>query len=223
MIASVLLLEGSRARHPSFAPYLQARYQLMLAKTGKQALSLVENHRPDILVLDAASMRTSGNRLAHRLRQHSGRTPIIHIKASHSAPEDDGSAADMLLYLPFTYRKLLNRIERFTKAEAQETEQVVYAAFELDVAHGRLKTPQGEQKLTPKLTKLMEVFMRHPNQLVERRQLIQDVWQTDYMGDTRTLDVHIRWLRQAIEQQPSQPQFIKTVRGKGYILTLPDD
>ncbi len=62
--------------------------------------------------------------------------------------------------------------------------------------------------------------MRHPNQLLTRRELMLAVWQTDFVGDTRTLDVHIRWVRECIETNPSHPQLLKTVRGQGYVLKI---
>ena len=81
---------------------------------------------------------------------------------------------------------------------------------------------KGEQRLTPKLAQLLEEFLRHPNELVSRRQLMQNVWHTDYVGDTRTLDVHVRWVRECIENDPSNPVLLRTIRGKGFILALPD-
>jgi DNA-binding response OmpR family regulator len=75
--------------------------------------------------------------------------------------------------------------------------------------------------LTPKLALLLETFIRHPNELLTRRQLMQSVWQTDFVGDTRTLDVHIRWVRECIEDDPSKPQLLKTIRGQGYLLSIP--
>ena len=80
---------------------------------------------------------------------------------------------------------------------------------------------KGERRLTPKLAHLLAQFMRHPHQVLTRRELMRRVWHTDYIGDTRTLDVHIRWVREIIEEKPAKPQFLKTVRGKGYILAIP--
>jgi transposase len=111
-----------------------------------------------------------------------------------------------LVFLP-PYAPNLNLIERYWKFFKKQI----------------LTSPVGDQKLTPKLAGLLEVLMRHHDEVVERKLLIKQVWQTDYMGDTRTLDVHIRWLRQAIEKKPSKPKFLKTVRGKGYILTITEN
>jgi DNA-binding response OmpR family regulator len=122
--------------------------------------------------------------------------------------------------MPFTYRKLYNRIDRF--AVNQEGHVLSQGIFRLNTQQHILTTPNGDQKLTPKLAKLMEVLMKNVNQVVERKELIKQVWETDYMGDTRTLDVHIRWIRQAVEADPNHPQYIKTVRGKGYMLAISD-
>ncbi|MFP4321785.1 MAG: winged helix-turn-helix domain-containing protein [Anaerolineales bacterium] len=214
MSGTVLLLEGTRANGTSFSPYLQKRYELSITHTGKAALAHLEAHTTDIVVLDAASMRTSGDRICATLRQMVEATPIIHIKHKQAAREAEQSAADVMLYLPFTYRKLYNRIDRYLSAKVDASTQ--YGPFYL--RSNLLKTPDGEHELTPKLSKLMQVLMLHAGDVVERKQLIKEVWQTEYMGDTRTLDVHIHWLRRAIEKDPKKPRYIKTVRGKGYRL-----
>ena len=77
------------------------------------------------------------------------------------------------------------------------------------------------QKLTPKQAKLLETLMRHAGQVLTRRYLMKQVWQTDYMGDTRTLDVHIRWVREKIELNPSKPIYITTKRREGYRFAAP--
>lgn len=69
---------------------------------------------------------------------------------------------------------------------------------------------------------LLKILMEHPNQIVSREMLMKEVWETDYMGDTRTLDVHICWLRQKLEPNPAQPQYLVTHRGEGYRLCVPD-
>ena len=76
-------------------------------------------------------------------------------------------------------------------------------------------------KLTPKEARLLAVLMQHPGQVVNRATLMQEVWQTDYLGDTRTLDVHICWLRKKLEDDPTHPQLLLTQRGVGYQLNVP--
>ncbi len=92
----------------------------------------------------------------------------------------------------------------------------------LNIPKRLLTVGDREKRLTPKLAGLVEVFLRSPNTVINRKTLIQRVWNTEYMGDTRTLDVHIRWLREFVEADPGRPQIITTVRGVGYRLALPD-
>ena len=101
-----------------------------------------------------------------------------------------------------------------------EGETLKAGPFHMHLKSRILQTPKGEVKLTPKLATMIELFMRHPNQILDRPYLMEKIWQTDYLGDTRTLDVHIRWVREAIESKPSKPVYLRTVRGKGYILDL---
>jgi DNA-binding response OmpR family regulator len=218
--ATVLLLESARSNGASFAHHLQERYEVLLVNNGRQAISIIKKMRPDVMVLDAASMRTSGDRICVSLRNTADDVPIIHIKQAEESLDKSDSVADELMYLPFTYRKLCNRIERYVRVS--QGESLSLGPFRLNLQQQILTSPTGDRKLTPKLAGLLEVLMRHPGEVVERKQLIKQVWQTDYMGDTRTLDVHIRWLRQAIEKKPSKPKYLKTVRGKGYILQIPE-
>jgi DNA-binding response OmpR family regulator len=174
---------------------------------------------PDLILLDAASLQTSGDRTCVMLRNAAPDIPILHIKEVTSE-ERSTSPADVVLAMPLTYRKLHNQLNRCLESKLSQTLKA--GPFYFNPAHSVLTTPQGEHKLSPKLGKLMETLMRKPNQVVERRDLIKEVWQTDYMGDTRTLDVHIRWIREMIEKNPGQPRYIKTVRGRGYVFN-PED
>lgn len=171
---------------------------------------------PTVIVLDAASLRTSGNRISFSLRAALEQMPIIHIRAAEAT---GNSAADVLLVPPFTARKLTNRIDRLTVPVEGAHLQV--GPFSLNAQSQTLTTPWTEKKLTPKLVELMELFMGNLNNTLERKYIMQQVWKTDYMGDTRTLDVHIRWLRKAVEPNPRKPQYITTVRGVGYRFVVP--
>ena len=81
---------------------------------------------------------------------------------------------------------------------------------------GILRKRNEEQYLNPKLSKLLQLFMQRPGEILTRKFLMQQVWDTSFMGDTRTLDVHIRWLREAVEDNPTDPNYIRTIRGQGY-------
>lgn len=90
----------------------------------------------------------------------------------------------------------------------------------LDLEKATLRKNGGEIHLTPKETKLMALLMKNVGKVVSRSELMQEVWNTEYLGDTRTLDVHICWLRQKIEENPRVPEFILTRRGQGYELRV---
>ncbi|NLX09070.1 MAG: response regulator transcription factor [Chloroflexi bacterium] len=212
------MIENARSNGTSFAAALKRRYHVQVAHSGKQGLALALAARPDVIVLDAVSLRTSGDRICARLRSGLGELPIIHIRPADS-PNGE-SVADMLLTPPFTSRKLVNRIEHFAPPATGALLEV--GQFVLNLEQQTLTTPWCEKKLTPKLVAMAELFLRHPNEVLERRMLMQQIWKTDYMGDTRTLDVHIRWIREVMEPTPQKPQYIKTIRGVGYRFVLPD-
>lgn len=218
--AKVLLIESVRANGKSFSGSLDKRYDLSVAYSGKQGLAMAQDLLPDVVVLDAVSMRTSGDRICRNLRTYLPDTPIIQIRPLDNGT-DASSTADVILEHPFTWRKLVNRVKRFVEAPEREGEVLQAGKIQLNVPKRILTVNEQEKRLTPKLVGLAELLLKHPNTVIARKTLIQQVWNTEYMGDTRTLDVHIRWLREAVEQNPSKPQIIKTVRGVGYRLVPP--
>ena len=90
----------------------------------------------------------------------------------------------------------------------------------LDLDSRRVFTGNGPQKLTPQLCRLLEVFMCNPEKVLSRKFLMKEVWETDYTEDTRTLEVHVCWLRKKIEEKPHHPCYLRTVRGTGYRFSL---
>ncbi|MEJ5199698.1 MAG: winged helix-turn-helix domain-containing protein, partial [Anaerolineae bacterium] len=90
----------------------------------------------------------------------------------------------------------------------------------LDLSTRIVSGPRGQQRLTPRECSLLAYLMRRPNQVFSRRQLMKDVWDTPYLGDTRTLDVHIHWLREKLEPDPQKPVFLVTKRGIGYVFVV---
>lgn len=218
---TVLLIEGKQvSQHHTFAKDLSQRRPTIVATTGRQGLDIVTNQPVDVIILNAASLRTSGIRTCMQLKKNST-APLLLIQSNEKSDENRQAAryADVTLRLPFTIRKLINRVDGFVHA-ASKYVRLVAGPFELEIETCLLKTPHGEVRLSPKLMGLTMLFMRQPNIVLERSYLMEQVWQTAYMGDTRTLDVHIRWIREAIETNPSKPQYLKTVRGRGYIFDV---
>ena len=220
--AVIMLVEGKRAGDRSLeAAIAKAGYDVHVFFTGSAALNWSQNHTPDLIVFDGASMRSSGVRSCRRLRRALGETPIILTRAVGDA-KDASADADVYLKKPFTARKLLNRVRALLPAD--EYKEEIVRAGDLTLYRGKRSVDvagRGEKRLTPKLVTLLETFLRHPNEVLSRRQLMRDVWNTDYVGDTRTLDVHIRWMREAIEDDPGDPRRLTTVRGVGYIFRMP--
>ncbi|MEW6569415.1 MAG: response regulator transcription factor [Chloroflexota bacterium] len=219
-MASVLLIESSRASAPSFAPALQKKgYEVIIQHALEDALEQASKKTPDIVILDAASMLTSGTRMCRTARARLDGPPIILIAPPGTRP-DPGSGASLTLVQPFTPRKLLNRVARFLPGD--DRYGLVLGPISLNLAQRKLKCLGRESRLTPKQVRLLEVFMQNPGRLLSRQVLIRHVWHTDYTGDTRTLDVHMSWLRRAIEPDPKRPRFLKTIRGIGYRLDIPE-
>jgi DNA-binding response OmpR family regulator len=216
---SILLIESRRANAPSFAPALEKKgYDVISHHTIHEALVAAQRSMPDLIVLDAASMKTSGSRMSRATRQTLNGVPII-LVAPDGAEPDPGNGADLTLFQPFTARKLLNRVARFLPGDDHFS--IEAGPIKLNAAQRTVRCHAKESRLTPKQAKLLEVFLQHPGRLLTRESLIRQVWHTDYIGDTRTLDVHMSWLRKAIEPDPTQPVLFKTIRGIGYRLDLP--
>ncbi len=220
--AKLLLVAGRRSGTRSLVSALEREgLQVTLFHTGNAALDWAADTRPEVVVFDASSMRSSGFRTCKRLRKAVPLTPMIYCRAAEQI-EDRTIGADVYLAQPFTARKLINRIRAVLPADNMKEEIVRAGSLtfyptkrSVDVAGS------GERRLTPKLACLLEEFLRHTNEVLDRKTLMQTVWQTSYFGDTRTLDVHIRWMREAIEENPARPRILKTVRGMGYILSIP--
>lgn len=218
MAVKILWIEGKRAESPSFVPNLRRKgYLVDIVNTGTAAISHIQRQRPDLVVLDSASMRTSGIRVCQSLRQLDNSLPIIVITLSNRTfPEESG--ANVVLHLPFTSRKLLNRIVPLLPGEGDKL--IERGPVRLDVKRRKLHSLDREVQLTPRLTLLMQTLMEHSGEVLKREQLFRQVWDTKYTGDTRTLDVHISWLRRALEENPRKPQFLITIRGIGYRLDV---
>ncbi len=218
MKARILWVEGKRADGPPLAPGLRKKgYIVESVTTGSEALALLPGFDPDLIVVNAASMRTSGKRICSSLREKAYGVPILLIAdPTHTSSEDVG--ANVILTQPFTMRKLLNRLKPLLPGDGENMLHV--GPIRLDLERKRVRCQGREATLTPRLARLLQALMDHPGEALERGHLFREVWNTEYTGDTRTLDVHISWLRQAIEEDPRKPRFLKTIRGMGYRLDV---
>ena len=130
----------------------------------------------------------------------------------------DGGAALIILVLPFTMQKLINRIRHLLPVHNNCDLQA--GPISLDMAEKRAIIGEKQVQLTPRLSILLRILMEHAGEVVERNALFREAWETDYTADTRSLDVHMSWLRRAIEENPRHPQYILTSRGVGYRLAV---
>lgn len=218
MKAKILWIEGKRADSPSFIPSLRKKdYLVETVPTGNAALQRVFEWNPDVVVVNAASLRTSGKRICRSLHDQLNGLPIILIVNPGQTKIVD-PCANVVLTLPFTVRKLVNRIMPFIPGEEGRLLRVGKVC--LDLERKLVRCEGREAHLTPRLERLLQILMQRPGEVIEREQLFREVWKTEYTGDTRTLDVHISWLRQAIEEDPRKPRFLKTIRKVGYRLDV---
>ena len=220
--ADLLLVAGRGAGTKVLASALfREGLRVTTHHTGSEALHWAVSKKPEMVVFDASSMRSSGFRTCKRLRKALPATPIIYC---HNADQiiDRTIGADVYLSKPFTPRKVINRIRALLPADDMKEEVVRAGQLTFYPSKRSVELAgSGERRLTPKLANLLEEFLRHPNEILEREWLMRTVWKTDYFGDTRTLDVHIRWIREVIEENPARPRLLKTVRGLGYIFSTP--
>ncbi len=217
MSDSLLVIENRHADIPSFASELQKKgFEVHLANSGNGAVSRLDKINPSLVVVNAASLRSSGLRICQSIREKNPKYPIILILKKEAKVGKD--VADAVLILPFTAQKLANRIKPLLPGDGKNMVHV--GPIRLDVEHRRVRCLGRNTKLTPRLVTLLHMLMDKHGEVVEREALFKKVWETNYTGDTRTLDVHISWLRRAIELDPLKPKFLKTIRGVGYRLDV---
>ncbi|MBI1793854.1 MAG: response regulator transcription factor [Chloroflexi bacterium] len=217
MTDTLLVIEGRHADIPSFASELQKKgFEVHIAKSGEAAVARLEKINPSLVVVNAASLRSSGLRICQSIRDKNSKYPIILVLAKEARVDKD--IADTVLILPFTVQKLSNRIKPLLPGDGKNVVHV--GPIRLDLEHRRVKCLGRNTKLTPRLVTLLQLLMDKHGEVVERDSLFKKVWETNYTGDTRTLDVHVSWLRRAIELDPLKPKLLKTIRGVGYRLDV---
>ena len=214
----ILLIDRAGTSRPSFTNPLEDKgYTVDRFTSVGEALASGDLPKAEVAVLDAASMKTSGVRMAGQLKTQLNLTPLI-LVAPNGAGVSPNGTIEAVLVQPFTPRKLLNRVARLLPAEA--CDEVCLGPIRLDRLRRVVRCGGKRTRLTPKLTHLLLLFIDKEGRLIRREELMRQVWHTDYTGDMRTVDVHVSWLRRAIEPDPAAPRYLKTVRGMGYRLDL---
>jgi DNA-binding response OmpR family regulator len=216
--ATLLLIEGKHADHPAFTPALRKKgFVVELVSSGSEALArLADGFAPELIVVNAATLRTSGKRICQSLREKAAGLPILLILDEDR--EVEKMNADAILSLPFTAQKLVNRIRHLLPGDGKDC--IHAGPIRLDIEKRMVRCSGKQARLTPRLVHLLEALIEHRGEVIERKALFSKVWETNYTDDTRTLDVHVSWLRQAIEADPDTPQILKTIRGVGYRLDV---
>ena len=205
-------------------------YEVNTAVDGRTALALFQDPEPtdrefqfDLLILDLMLPQINGLDLCRLLRYQGNFVPILILSAK--ASETDRVlglevGADDYLTKPFSMRELIARcralLRRQRLSALPQTPMLQMRDVVLYPQECRVTVRGKEVNLSPKEFRLLELFMSHPRRVWSREQLIDQVWGPDFLGDTKTVDVHIRWLREKLEQDPSQPEYLITVRGFGY-------
>ncbi|HYK84063.1 MAG TPA: response regulator transcription factor [Ktedonobacteraceae bacterium] len=219
----------------------QAGYQVITAADGVSALEAARRETPDLIILDIMLPEMDGLEVCRQLRRDSNTatTPIMMLTAKSDEIDKVVGlevGADDYITKPFGRRELLARVRALLRrsdyvpagsnnASTQDSEgeeiprpnrDLVAGPLRIDLAGRRVICRGQELELQPKQFELLTYFVRNRGTVLTRDQLLHNVWGYDYVGDTRTVDVHVRWLREKIEEDPANPRLLQTVRGVGY-------
>jgi two-component system response regulator RegX3 len=219
----VLVVEDEESFSEALSYMLRREgFEVAVATTGPAALSEFDRSGADLVLLDLMLPGLSGTEVCRTLRQRSN-VPVIMLTARDSEIDKVVGlelGADDYVTKPFSSRELVARIRAVLRRRA-EPEELVPAALEagpvrMDVDRHVVTVNGGQVPLPLKEFDLLELLLRNAGRVLTRGQLIDRVWGADYVGDTKTLDVHVKRLRAKIEPDPSNPRYLVTVRGLGY-------
>jgi DNA-binding response OmpR family regulator len=230
----ILVVDDETTLRETLAEALeQEGLEVITAADGEEALEQFRAGSPDLVLLDLMLPQISGIEVCRILRRESA-VPIVILTAKGGEIDKVVGlelGADDYVTKPFSLRELMARIRaqlrRLDSIEAAPdtvdsvrpgSEPMQLGAVTVDLAGHRLLREGSELSVKPKAFELLAFLLRNPGQVFSRDQLLEKVWGYDYAGETRTVDVHVHWLRSAIETDPSQPRYLQTVRGVGYVL-----
>jgi two-component system response regulator RegX3 len=212
---------------PSFSDalaYLLGRegFEVIVADSGPKAIEEFDRHGADLVLLDLMLPGLSGTEVCRQLRTRSS-VPVIMLTAKDSEVDKVVGlelGADDYVTKPYSSRELVARIRAVLRRNGSDelvSEGVISAGpVRMDIERHQVSINNESVAFPLKEFELLEFLMRNSGRVLTRTQLIDRVWGSDYFGDTKTLDVHIKRLRAKIEQDPANPVFIQTVRGLGY-------
>lgn len=197
------------------------------AKTGDEGWEKIRQEHPDLILLDLMLPGLDGLEICRRTRQNKLTRDIPIIMLTAKAEEADRvlgleSGADDYVTKPFSPRELVARVRAVlrrvenTFGDEGEKETLTLGPIKMDLRQHKALVHDKEVDLTPKEFDLLHLLISHPGRAFSREYLLENLWGYEFFGDTRTVDVHMRRLRQKVEDDPAQPYWLETVRGVGY-------
>ena len=233
MARTILIVEDETTLRETLADALEVEgFRVTVAADGREALTRFRADKPDLVLLDLMLPELSGIEVCRIIRAESG-VPIVMLTAKDSELDKVVGlelGADDYVTKPFSLRELSARIralfrrsEQVATAEAGSPAVLDLGRVQVDLAGHRLLRDGDALAIKPKAFELLAFLLRHPGQAFTRDQLLEHVWGYDYAGETRTVDVHVHWLRSTLEDDAAAPRFIHTVRGVGYVFRRPTE
>jgi two-component system, OmpR family, response regulator RegX3 len=225
----VLIVEDEASISEPFARALtRLGFRTTVARTGAEAIDLASAREPDVVLLDLALPDQDGRDVCRRLRQRS-EVPIIMVTASGALTDRVAGleiGADDYVVKPFSVAEVVARIRAVLRRARPDTSaggQVMIGELRIDLPARRLWRGEREVELTRKEFDLLARLVQDAGRVVTREALMSDVWDMNWFGSTKTLDVHIAWLRRKLGDDPARPSYIHTVRGVGFRLAAPEE
>jgi DNA-binding response OmpR family regulator len=224
MARTILVVDDEQTLRETLAEALESEgHRVVTAADGREALVQFRAERPYLVLLDLMLPELSGIEVCRIIRAESG-VPIIMLTAKDAELDKVVGlelGADDYVTKPFSLRELTARIRAIFRRSEQSAVDAPPALIDLgkvqiDLAGHRLLRDGRPVPVKPKAFELLAFLVRHPGRIFTRDQLLEQVWGYDYAGETRTVDVHVHWLRSQIEDNPGSPVLLHTVRGVGY-------